>query len=76
MQPGPHMKPRKDETPEEFRARQRERYANAILSIGNGYWQGCGNGGGNATPMILCTGNGYWNGSANATPLIPSTGSR
>jgi hypothetical protein len=29
MQPGrPTMRPRKDETPEEFRARQRERYAN------------------------------------------------
>ena len=45
-----------------------------ILSIGKGDWRGSGNGGGYATPLILCTGNSSWNGSANATPLIPSIG--
>ena len=42
----PDMTPRKDETPEEFRARQRARYAAAIRSIGKGGWHGRGNGNG------------------------------
>ena len=45
MQP-PDMTPPKDETPEEFRARQRARYAAAIRSIGKGGWHGRGNGNG------------------------------
>jgi len=47
-----------------------------ILSIGKGDWHGSGNGGGNATAVILCTGNSSWNGSANSTLLIPSIGKR
>jgi hypothetical protein len=77
MQPGaPDMTPRKGQTPEDFRARQRERYAAAILNIGKCYWHGSGNGGGDATRPILCTGNSSWNSSANATLLIPSIGKR
>jgi hypothetical protein len=30
-----------------------------ILSIGTSDWHGSGNGGGNATRLILCTGNSY-----------------
>jgi hypothetical protein len=60
MQPGaPDMTPRKDETPEEFRARQRVRYAAADLSIEKGGWQSSGNGGGDATRLILCTAKSY-----------------
>jgi hypothetical protein len=54
------MTPRKDETPEEFRARLRARYAAADPEYREkGGWHGSGNGGDDATRLILCTANSY-----------------
>jgi hypothetical protein len=53
------MTPRKGETPEEFRARQRARYAAADPDIGKGGWHCSGNGGGSVTRLILCTAKSY-----------------
>jgi hypothetical protein len=53
------MTPRKGETPEEFRARQRARYAATDPEYRERLLAGSGNGGNNATPPILCTANSY-----------------
>jgi hypothetical protein len=52
------------------------RWRHAKARPGSNFAGGSRNGGGNAKPLILCTGNGCWNGTASATPLIPSIGSR
>jgi hypothetical protein len=60
MQPGaPDMTPRKDETPEEFAHASGYGTPPPILSIEKGGWQSSGNGGGDATRLILCTAKSY-----------------
>jgi hypothetical protein len=65
------MTPRKGETPAEFARACGHGTPPPVLTIENGGWQDNGNGGGDATRPILCTGNSFWNSSAQRYATDP-----